>query len=279
METPREYTDEQRDVALTFVEVHRAKGESDGVVFRQAAKDTGIDESTLRFWADGGSANGLTQPPDPELIPADAAGTRPLPPEWMAKKYRKPLGIFAAPEVEAWIRKEILTEGGALFNKDHRHLRNARIGVLWTNVLYTKGGKFVGGEAMMPLANTKNKWQEARETDMFHNWFGHVPDFCITLDAVYSAEAEDAAFCALVEHELYHCGQKRDEFKVPKWNRKTGKPVYCMAPHGCEEFPEVVARYGVEAGAAGVLELVAAALSAPTVAKVSIALACGNCRR
>lgn len=86
----------------------------------------------------------------------------------------------------------------------------------------------------------------------------------------------DAAFCALCEHELSHCGQARDEFGVPKFSQETGMPAFCMRGHDVEEFVGVVARYG--ALTPEIAALVQAANSAPVVAGGQIAIACGSCR-
>jgi hypothetical protein len=40
------------------------------------------------------------------------------------------------------------------------------------------------------------------------------------------ASRDDATFCALVEHELSHCGQERDEFGMPRFKKSTGLPAF-----------------------------------------------------
>ena len=105
-------------------------------------------------------------------------------------------------------------------------------------------------------------------------WFGTVPDFVLTFDASYCAECSDAEFMALVEHELYHCGQERDIYGLPKFTR-FGTPKFTMRGHDVEEFVGVVRRYGADA--AGVSAMVEAANAGPEIARVDIARACGTC--
>ena len=78
---------------------------------------------------------------------------------------------------------------------------------------------------------------------------GDLPDFLITFNTVYAAEADDATWCARCEHELYHCGQAMDRWGSPRFNPFTGLPVFCVRPHDCEEFVGVVKRYGGQAAA------------------------------
>lgn len=107
-------------------------------------------------------------------------------------------------------------------------------------------------------------------------WFGHVPDFLITLDASYCARCSDTEFCALVEHELYHVGHMNDEFGDPKF-RKDGTPVLYIRGHDVEEFVGVVRRYGVGPSNGALARLARAAAGTPEVAQSHIAGACGTC--
>lgn len=104
-----------------------------------------------------------------------------------------------------------------------------------------------------------------------------VPDFIITIDAAWWLQASDAEACALVEHELYHCAQDRDEYGAPKFNKQTGRPVFAMRGHDVEEFIGVVRRYGADA--AGIRALIEAAEAGPEIAAASIAQCCGTCLR
>ena len=122
------------------------------------------------------------------------------------------------------------------------------------------------------------KWSKARQEQQITEWFGEMPDFLITLDANYAAQCDDVTFCAVVEHELYHCGQALNEFGAPKFNQTTGLPVYAIKGHDVEEFVGVVRRYGVGAAAGQTRALVEAANSAPEIGKAKVSGACGSCK-
>ncbi len=142
----------------------------------------------------------------------------------------------------AWARASFIDAGAPLENPDHAHLEVATIGFLWTNALNEGRGRRVLGTCE-PGEPSGSGWRRDRATLQIRRWFGHCPDFLITIDAMAAAEMSDAAFCALVEHELYHAGQAKDEFGQPKFD-KLGRPVFTMRPHDVEEFIGVVRRYG-----------------------------------
>lgn len=177
-----------------------------------------------------------------------------------------------------WALASFVDPDGPLANPDHAHLAAARIGCLWTNVANSRHGRKIAGQAeFQPPGGTIGKWARARAQAQICGWFGGGLDFLLTFDAVYAAEASDRAFCALVEHEFYHCGQARDEFGQPRFVKDTGMPVFCMRGHDVEGFVGVAKRYGpVEAGVA---ELVSAATAAPQFADSEISMICGTCGR
>jgi len=107
-----------------------------------------------------------------------------------------------------------------------------------------------------------------------YEWFGHIPDFIITLAADYCAQCSDLEFCALVEHELYHIAQETDEFGAPKFYRDSGLPKLKLRGHDVEEFVGVVRRYGASHD---VQQLVDVANRPAEVAQLDIARACGTC--
>ena len=74
--------------------------------------------------------------------------------------------------------------------------------------------------------------------------FGRVPDFLIVLDLTFWNAADDLTREILVHHEMMHCGQAKDQWGEPKFNRDTGLPVWCVRPHDVEEFADTVRRYG-----------------------------------
>ena len=82
---------------------------------------------------------------------------------------------------------------------------------------------------------------------------------------------------SLYEHELYHAGQAKDMFGLPKFSRTTGKPILAMAPHSLEEHTGVVRRYGVHASGQDAVDFVQAALLEPEIAPAKIKGLCGTC--
>lgn len=198
---------------------------------------------------------------------------RPHPPAAMLETLKSM--YVPAPEVLEWIRKTFLDEENRMFNAEHVHLKEARIGVLWTNDAHVKKGRRVAGTAEIPSFRCGG-WERGRQILQMVDWFGDVPEFVITLDAHYAAQASDAQFCALVEHELYHCGQARDEFDAPAFY-KDGRPKFAMRGHDVEEFVGIVRRYGAGNAAGDTAKLVEAAKKPAEIMHVDIARACGTC--
>jgi hypothetical protein len=174
-----------------------------------------------------------------------------------------------------WLLETFVADAAELLNEDHAHLRYATIGCLWTNVGNSRQMRRIVGQCELgqPRA-TQGRWAKARAEQQIIGWFGDVPDFILTFDGNYAANCTDAEFCALVEHELYHAGQERDEFGGPKFTLE-GRPKFGMRGHDVEEFVGVVRRYGADA--AGVRAMIDAAQHAPEVARASVAELCGTC--
>jgi hypothetical protein len=201
---------------------------------------------------------------------------RPQPPADMVEATIDAPWFKPAPELLEWMTSAFIEEGGPLGNPDHGHLVGARIGVLWTNVRNTRHGRVVVGQCeFKPPGGTMGKWAKARAQAQLRGWFGDELDFLLTFDAGHAARASDAEFCALVEHELYHCGQASDEFGAPKFIESTGLPVYQLRGHDIEEFVGVVRRYGAVTQDIG--RLLEAAQGEPEVSAVSVASVCGTC--
>jgi hypothetical protein len=187
-----------------------------------------------------------------------------------------------APELRDWAVATFIGDGSDLANPDHSHLRFARVAWLWTNQAYTRQGRRVAGRAEQ-VQTPANKWTKGQRDQQLREWFGtwwsgQAPDFLIILDACTAAAMSDAEFCALMEHELYHCAQERDEYGSPQFYQSSGLPKLSIQAHDVEEFVGVVARYG-PAVSSNVDRLVKAALDGPSVAAATIAAACGtaNC--
>ncbi len=198
---------------------------------------------------------------------------RPSPPE----KLLSGADCFApAPDLEEWASTVFISDDAVLHNPDHVHLQHARIGFLWTNVENGRQmRRIVGTCELGEPQGAMGKWPKARARQQINDWFGETPDFIITVDAAYVVECDDATFCALIEHELYHAAQEHGVYGEPKF-RKDGRPVYSIRAHDVEEFVGVVRRYG--ASAAGVQAFVEAARKAPEIAPIRISHVCGICQ-
>ncbi|WP_375178196.1 putative metallopeptidase [Sphingobium yanoikuyae] len=203
---------------------------------------------------------------------------RPYPPEDLATFSEIEMAdrFMPAPEVLDWLRDTFLDEGSELFNVDHQHLRDAKLGVLWTNCDNSRAMRSVIGQAELMPPMAMGKWQRARAIQQVEEWFGDMPDFLITFSAPAAHGMDDASFCALVEHELYHCAQKMDQYGMPKF-KEDGTPSFAIRGHDVEEFVGVVARYG--AIDPGVAAMVSVANHKPLIGAASIAGACGTCLR
>ena len=180
--------------------------------------------------------------------------------------------LTPAPEVWEWLQAEILTDTGSIHNEDHAHLLDADIQVMWASAAFSKKGRTVVGQAEQ-VALRAGGWQKARMEQQMFDWFGCVPAYIITLAADYCAQCSDADFCALVEHELYHIAQAKDQYGAPKFTQE-GLPKLEMRGHDVEEFVGVVRRYGASPD---VQALVDAANSPAEVGKLNISRACGTC--
>lgn len=184
--------------------------------------------------------------------------------------------FIAAADLEAWARSTFIDEGSALENEEHSHLREASIGFLWTNVDNARRGRVVIGQAEPGgPQGAMGKWAKSRAIQQVIEWFSRVPDFIITVHAGWWSQATDAQACALIEHELYHCAQERDEFGAPRFNKSTGQPIFGMRGHDVETFIGVAARYG--AVEAGVQEIADALNKPPLMTADMIGTACGTC--
>lgn len=199
---------------------------------------------------------------------------RPHPPETVLEPYTD--RFEPSQEMRDWIVTTFINSDGELHNPDHAHLQQASLGVLWTNTDNARQMRTVLGQAELMPPMAMGKWQKARACQQIEEWFGDMPDFLLTFSAPAAAAMNDPSFCALVEHELYHCGTKLDEFGMPKF-KQDGTPAFTMRGHDVEEFVGVVARYGAEA--AGVSAMVDAAQRGPTIGRASIAGVCGTCLR
>ena len=199
---------------------------------------------------------------------------RPLPPSEILEPTGRPR-FEPSPELQEWALSTFIEDGADLENEEHAHLKQAEIGFLWTNVANSRKQRRIVGQCETGKPQgAMGKWAKARAEAQIIGWFGFVPDFIITIDAHYASHCEDAEFMALIEHELCHASQERDEFGQPKFTRE-GKPVFGIRGHDVEEFISVVRRYGADA--AGIRDLIEAAKAGPEIAPARIAQSCGTC--
>jgi putative metallopeptidase len=183
--------------------------------------------------------------------------------------------IEASLELQEWLMNTFVHEDGELWNAEHEHLQNANIAAIWTNVEFEDGLMPVAGMAEIVRVNGK-PWPRAERTDHLCLLHGNVPQARIWIYAPYAVTLDDASFCALVEHELYHLAQKKDKEQQPMFD-DDGRPVLTTRAHDVGEFIGVVERYGVGATHSNVKRMVEAAKKKPLVAASSIQLACGTC--
>jgi hypothetical protein len=126
--------------------------------------------------------------------------------------------------------------------------------------------------------NSLSSWAKARWRYQVQEWFRMEPDFILTFFAPYMMGASEANQLSTFDHELYHCGQKKDLFALPRFSKKDGKPIFGIRGHDVEEFIGIYRRYGYTAGAGDSIALVEAAQREPEIAKAEIIGVCGTCR-
>lgn len=200
---------------------------------------------------------------------------RPRPPSY--EEGDAPPSFVPALDLAEWAHATFIADGAPLENLDHRHLRTARIGMLWAFEPNSRCQMAIVGQAEQPMFQG-GKWRRARQAQQMLEWFGDLPDFVITIDAGYAAFCDDGTFCATIEHELLHCGQAIDKFGQPKFT-KEGRPVFAMRAHDVEEFVGIVERYGAGRGAGHTFDLVEAAKKRPVITEAQIIGACGTCNK
>ena len=210
----------------------------------------------------------------PENI-ENVAPLRPMPPDLLFDDSNWIKHFVPADGIAHWVATTLLDESSPLYNGDHNHLHFADIEYLWAATANNRQMRRVVGQCE-EVTFRAGAWQKGRQEQQMKEWFGRVPTYLITLDAHYARECSDVEFCALVEHELMHVGQKTDEFGAPVFN-KDGSPKLGLRAHDIEEFVGIVERYGVGGPDSAIARMVRAANKGPTIANLSIAQACGTC--
>ena len=220
---------------------------------------------------DRGRGGGASRALEARSAAREVARRRPAPPPAVCEV--APELFVPTPELATFARETFLVPGAPLHNPDHLHLEHARIGYLWTNVPNRRSMRWVLGTAEIPQT-MGGAWKRGRAEQQLREWFGWEPDFLITLFAPELAKASDRSFCAVLEHELYHCAHATTDTGAPRFH-DDGSPIYGILGHDVEEFVGVVRRYGRTAAVASLVE---AALAAPAVGDMDLAGACGTCR-
>ncbi|WP_404927140.1 putative metallopeptidase [Mesorhizobium sp. ORM16] len=108
---------------------------------------------------------------------------RPLPPLELLET--DAICFAASADLSKWARATFIADDAFLRNDDHRHLNQATIGALWTNVPNGRAGRSIIGQAERGLPPA-GKWLRARIERQILDWFGDVPDFILTFDAHYA---------------------------------------------------------------------------------------------
>ncbi|MFK6229599.1 putative metallopeptidase [Acinetobacter baumannii] len=177
-----------------------------------------------------------------------------------------------------WIEETFLCEWGKLHNPDHEHLLSFQppeISFLWAYAKCEAKDKRVYGQTEKVMINVGG-WRKQRQELQLINWFGDIPKYIITLDARVCQVMSDTDFCALVEHELYHIGHKKNKDSGEFEYTSVGEPRLYLRGHDVEEFHGVVQRYGASEE---VQKMVNLANEGPTISRsrANIAHACGTC--
>jgi len=175
-----------------------------------------------------------------------------------------------------WAFDTFITDSKSpLYNREHDHLAEARIGFLLTTVENVSGGVQILGQCQLGMPNGK-KWSAGRQIQQLEEWFGFVPDFLITLDAVWMSTASPFQVCALVEHELLHANFKKDEYGDAKRNHDD-EFTWEIRPHDAEVFTTEIRRYG--AWKPNLEDLKTAFASEPQFGNISLGGVCGCGKR
>ena len=203
-----------------------------------------------------------------------AIPVRPYPPQEMFELDGP--DFVPCPELWNWIKQTFLDPDSPLFNEDHKHLidyQYPKIAVMWAAGGFEQKGRMVIGQAEKVMINVGG-WKKRRQEVQYEQWFGTQPEYLITLDAYYGSQANDADFCALIEHELYHIGVERDEDGEVIYSDHTGLPKHYLAGHDVEVFFGEIRQHGVDSSVQRLLEI---AKNAPFASETNIAACCGNC--
>ena len=91
---------------------------------------------------------------------------------------------------------------------------------------------------------------KAQRVQQMVEWRGHEPDFLVLLKVTDGHFDSVRGICALVNHELRHCGQAEDEHGSPRYG-PDGRPLWTTVPHYAELNEGDLARWGAAATPGG----------------------------
>lgn len=127
----------------------------------------------------------------------------------------------------------------------HEPLQAAQIAYLFRDQEISSGGKVTWASAhLASLQGAAAKyWGRYFEWSLYR-LVGFEPDFVMLIDRHIWAGLDEREKLAVVDHELCHMTQARDEFGGLRFNQVTAAPIWVIRPHDVEEFTEVVDRHG-----------------------------------
>ena len=273
VKTLTELSDQDRAVALSFLDAAGFGADR----YARASRSTGLPQGILKQLdrIDRGEEE------DPDDIVArlvNSVESMPSPPEHMLDTHDKKIYFEPAPEMTAWILATFVSKDGPLTHKVHKHLVYAPPAVLWTNVPNSRGGNKIAGTASMPANAKGDPWAMAQRKRQLLDWFGKVPEFLITLHAPLWDLSDYRRRLAVTEHEMLHCGHRKDDFGCFRYSRETGKPIFFLKGHDVEVFVHEGERYGVGASSGASMQLFEAWKRAPSVTDAQISEVCGTCK-
>lgn len=131
---------------------------------------------------------------------------------------------------------------------EHSHLQDATIGYMFRDDELTRHGKVTVAEAILVerILPSDKRWSRLVKWSIQHHVLktATLPDFLILIDANIWEGLDPGQKLALVDHELSHASQAKDENGSPKFH-KDGRPVWSIRGHDVEEFCGVVERNGL----------------------------------
>lgn len=131
---------------------------------------------------------------------------------------------------------------------EHSHLQDATIGYMFRDDELTRHGKVTVAEAILleRLLPSDKRWSRFVKWSIRHHVLktAMLPDFLVLIDRNLWEGFDAGQKLALVDHELLHCSQAKDEDGSDKFH-KDGRPVWSVRGHDVEAFGGEVTRNGL----------------------------------